>query len=101
MRATFRWVRSDVLARGGQALLAVFVVAGAVAALVLSATTLQGATNPWQGLFARTKGAHVWLLLTPGTQVKPLGSLDGVTAVAGPYQAAAADLRRGPVKAPI
>ena len=101
MRATFRWVRSDVLARGGQALLAVFVVAGAVAALVLSATTLQGATNPWQGLFARTKGAHVWLLLTPGTQVKPLGALDGVTAVAGPYQAAAADLRRGRVKAPI
>ncbi|HKB30159.1 MAG TPA: FtsX-like permease family protein [Streptosporangiaceae bacterium] len=101
MRATFRWVRGDLLARRGQALLAVFVVAGAVAALVLSATTLQGATNPWQGLFARTRGAHVWLLLTPGTQLSQLGSLHGVTAVAGPYQAAAADVPQGPVKVPI
>ena len=104
MRATFRWVRGDLLARRGQALLAVFVVAGAVAALVLAATTLQGATNPWQGLFARTRGAHVWLLLTPGTpgiQPGQLGPPHSVTAVAGPYQAAAADLLRGPAKAPI
>lgn len=104
MRATFRWVRGDLLARRGQALLAVFVVAGAVAALVLAATTLQGATNPWQGLFARTRGAHVWLLLTPGAPgIRPgqLSPPHSVTAVAGPYQAAAADLLRGPAKAPI
>ena len=104
MRATFRWVRGDLFARTGQALLAVFVVAGAVAALVLAATTLQSATNPWQGLFDRTKGAHVWLLLTPGlpgAQLAQLGAARGVTAVAGPYQAAAADLLRGAAKAPI
>ena len=101
MRATFRWVRGDLFARSGQALLAIFVVAGAVGALVLAATTLQGATNPWQGLFDRTRGAHVWLLLTPGTRDAQLAPLGGVTAVAGPYQAAAADLLRGTVKAPI
>jgi putative ABC transport system permease protein len=104
MRASFRWVRGDLAARSGQALLAIFVVAGAVAALVLAATTLQSATNPWQGLFDRTKGAHVWLLLTPGTtraQFAQVRATRGVTAVAGPYQAAAAGLWRGEVKAPI
>src|SRR6266542_4224453 len=83
MRATFRWVRGDLFARRGQALLAISVVAGAVAALVLSATALQGATNPWQGLFARTRGAHVRLLLTPGTSASQLRYLPRVAAVAG------------------
>ncbi len=101
MRATLRWVRSDLFARGGQALLAVFVVASAVAALVLSATTLQGATNPWQGLFARSKGAHVRLLLTPGASTGELRWLPGVTAVAGPDHAAAAAVLRGPAKVPV
>ncbi|MGE5285759.1 MAG: FtsX-like permease family protein [Micromonosporaceae bacterium] len=101
MRATFRWVRGDLLARRGQAVLAIFVVAGAVAALVLAATTLQGATNPWQGLFARTRGAHVRLLLTPGTRIGQLAHLRGVIAVAGPQEAAAASLLRGSSKAPV
>lgn len=101
MRASFRWVRGDLVARGGQAALAVLVVAGAVAALVLSATALHGAANPWQGLFARTKGAHVRLLLTPGARIAQLRRLPGVTAVAGPGRAAAAAARRGPVKLPI
>jgi putative ABC transport system permease protein len=101
MRATFRWVRGDILARRGQAMLAVFVVAGAVAALVLAATALEGATNPWQGLFARSKGAHIRLLLTPGTRIGQLARLRSVVAVAGPQEAAAASLLRGPVKVPV
>jgi putative ABC transport system permease protein len=101
MRATFRWVRGDIRARRGQALLAIFVVAGAVAALVLAATTLEGATNPWQGIFARTKGAHVRLLLTPGTPIGQLAHLRSVIAVAGPQNAAAAWLLRGSQKAPV
>jgi putative ABC transport system permease protein len=101
IRASWRWVRVDVVARRGQAMLAVFVVAGAVAALVLSATTLQSATNPWQGLFSRARGAHVMLLLTPGTPTRQLTRLPGVTAVAGPYQSAPASLRAGGRKAPV
>jgi putative ABC transport system permease protein len=101
MRATLRWVRGDLLARRGQALLAIFVVAGAVTALVLSATTLQGATNPWQGLFARTRGAHVWLLLSPGTPTRELGLLHDVIATAGPDPATAASVRQGQAKAPV
>ncbi len=101
MRATFRWVRGDLLARRGQALLAISVVAGAVAALVLSATALQGATNPWQGLFARTRGAHVRLLLTPGTSASQLRYLPRVAAVVGPERAAAAAVRHGSVRVPI
>lgn len=101
MRATLRWVRGDLCARGGQAALAVLVVAGAVAALVLSATALHGATNPWQGLFARTRGAHVRLVLTPGARIAQLRRLPGVTALAGPGRAAAAAALRGSMKVPI
>ena len=39
------------------------VVAGVVTALLLSAGLLQGATNPWQGLFTATRGAQIWLHL--------------------------------------
>ncbi len=101
MRATFRWVRGDLLTRRGQALLTVLVVSGVVAALVLAVTALQGATNPWQGLFARTRGAHVTLLLAPSTGTRELAHLHGVTAIAGPDQAAAASLVRGSVKASV
>ena len=101
IRASLRWVRLDVVARRGQAMLAVFVVAGAVAALVLAATTLQGATNPWQGLFDRARGAHVMLLLAPGTPTRQLSHLPGVIAVAGPYQSAPASLRAGGKKASV
>src|SRR2546429_152452 len=89
------------LANQPSVLLADVVVASAVAALVLPATTLQGATNPWQGLFARTRGAHVRLLLTPGASTGELRWLPGVTAVAGPDQAAAAAMLRGSAKVPV
>jgi putative ABC transport system permease protein len=77
------------------------VVAGVVAALLLSATLLEGATNPWRALFAQTKGADVWLRLTPGTPTHSVRTLNGVTGVAGPYQATAATLAHGPVQAPV
>lgn len=77
------------------------VVAGVVAALLLSATLLEGATNPWRALFAQTKGADVWLRLTPGTPTQSLRTLNGVTGIAGPYQATAATLAHGSVQAPV
>jgi putative ABC transport system permease protein len=101
MRAALRWIRADLRARPGQALAMIVVVAGVVAALLLSATLLEGATDPWRALFAQTRGADIWLRLTAGTTVRPLGRLDGVTEVAGPYQATAATLVHGPLTAPV
>jgi putative ABC transport system permease protein len=79
----------------------VAVVAGVVAALLLSATLLEGATNPWRGLFAQTRGAQIWLHLTPGTDARPLRRLAGVSGEAGPYRAAAATLVQGALKSPV
>lgn len=76
----------------GQALALMAVVAGVVTALLLSAGLLQGATDPWRGLFTATNGAHIWLHVAPGTDTARLRQLPGVTAVAGPYPVTAATL---------
>jgi putative ABC transport system permease protein len=100
--ATLRWIRADLRARRGQALAVVAVVAGVVIALLLSAALLQGATNPWQGLFSATRGAQIWLRLAPGSDVGALRSrVQGVTAIAGPYRAAAATVVQDKVKQPV
>jgi len=91
MRAMTRWIRADLRASTARALVIAGVVAAVVTALLLSAGLLQGATNPWQGLFTATKGAQIWLHLAPGTDVRDLKSqVSGIEAVAGPYQATAA-----------
>jgi putative ABC transport system permease protein len=101
VQATLRWIRADLRARSGQALAVVCVVAGVVLALLLSAALLQGATNPWQGLFTATKGAQIWLHLAPGSNVEVLRSrVPGVTAVAGPYRAAAASVVQDKTRQP-
>jgi putative ABC transport system permease protein len=88
-----RWIRADLRASTGQALAVVLVVAGVVAALLLSAALLEGATNPWQGLFSATRGAQVWLHLTPGADASTLRTqVPGIGSVAGPYPATAATL---------
>ncbi|HZC42484.1 MAG TPA: FtsX-like permease family protein [Streptosporangiaceae bacterium] len=101
MRAAARWIRADLGARPGQALATVVVVAGVVAALLLSATLLEGALNPWRALFAQTRGADVWLRLTADAPAGSLASLTGVTGEAGPYHSAAATLADRGVKAPV
>ncbi len=103
MRAVGRWIRADLWARPYQASAMVLVVAGVVTALLLSATLLEGATNPWRALFERTSGADVWLRLKAGTPnpVRFLRTLNGVTGTAGPYQVTAATLAQGPVQAPV
>jgi putative ABC transport system permease protein len=88
-------------ARPGQACSVLLVVAGVVAVLLLAATLLEGATNPWRALFTQTRGADVWLRLNPETDATPLHSLGGVTGVAGPYQISPATLVHGPVTAPV
>ena len=66
-----------------------------MAALVLAVMLLEGALNPWQQLFARTKGADVLVYLADGTSAGQLRALPGVTGVAAPYDAAAATLVQG------
>ena len=88
-----RWIRADLRASKARALAIVGVVAGVVLALLLSAGLLQDATNPWQGIFTATKGAQIWLHLSPGTDVSKLSEqLTGIQAVAGPYSSTAASV---------
>jgi putative ABC transport system permease protein len=101
MRGTLRWARADLRGRRGQALLTIGVVAGVVAALFVATMLLEGAVNPWQQLFARTRGADVLIYFQNGTNTKELRSLPGVQAVAQPYQAASATLEQGAVKSPV
>ncbi|HTX27790.1 MAG TPA: FtsX-like permease family protein [Streptosporangiaceae bacterium] len=101
MRGTLRWARADLRARPSQALLTLGVVAGVVAALVLSTMLLQGAVNPWQQLFARTHGADVLIYFQNGTNTSELSSLPGVRQVGRPYEAASATLEQGPVQSPV
>jgi putative ABC transport system permease protein len=103
VRAALRWIRADLRSRPGQALAMAGVVAGVVAALLLSATLFEGAANPWRALFAQTNGADIWLRLRAGTSTAPLAGLAGVQQTAGPYQATAATMTvgRGPQTAPV
>jgi putative ABC transport system permease protein len=101
MTAALRWIRTDLRARAGQACAMVLVVAGVVAVLLLSATLLEGATNPWRALFTQSRGADIWLRLNAGTSIRPLRALGGVTELAGPYQTTAATMVRGPLTAPV
>jgi putative ABC transport system permease protein len=92
VRATFRWARADLRARRGQALLTIGVVAGVVAALVIATMLLEGAVNPWKGLFARTHGADMMLYLSYDTAT--LAALPDVRAVdTHPFSPATLELR--------
>jgi putative ABC transport system permease protein len=100
-RATWVVARTDLRARRGQALVTVAVVAGVVAALFLATMLLQGAVNPWQQLFARTRGADVLVYFQNGTDTKELRFVAGIEQIAKPYQAASATLEQGAVKSPV
>ena len=101
MRGAIRWVRADLRTHKGQSVTTVAVVAGVVAALVLAVMLLEGALNPWQQLFNRTKGADVLVYLAGGTPAWPLRGIAGVTGVAGPYDAAPATLVQGAQKSQV
>ena len=90
------WIRADLRAGPARAALILAVSAGVVIALLLSAGLLEGATNPWQGLFTASRGAQIWLHLAPGTDVRQLPSqVGGITGVAGPYPVTAATVVQG------
>src|SRR3984893_18143063 len=101
MRGTRRWARADLRARRAQALTTVAVVAAVVAALFLAIMLLQGAINPWQQLFARTRGADVLIYFQDGTNTADLRQVAGIHEMSTPYQAASATLEQGAVKSPV
>jgi putative ABC transport system permease protein len=101
MRGTLRWARADLRARRGQALTTIAVVAAVVAALFLAIMLLQGAVNPWQQLFARTRGADVLIYFRDGTNTADLRHVAGIRAMSTPYQAASATLEQGAVKSQV
>jgi len=101
MRGMVRWIRADLRAHKGQSVTTVTVVAGVVAALVLAVMLLEGALNPWQQLFNRTRGADVLVYLSGGTPTGPLKQIAGVTGVAAPYDAASATLAQDGQKFPV
>ncbi|MFF5211288.1 ABC transporter permease [Streptosporangium sp. NPDC000396] len=100
-KASARWIRADLKARRGQALLTVLAVAGIVAALITSATLLEDGTNPWRGLFAESRGAHVWIHTKDAPDVAALSRLHGVVEVAGPYRTAPVMLTLEGKKSPV
>src|SRR5580704_10583495 len=101
MRGTLRWARADLRAHRGQAWTTIGVVAGVVAALFLATMLLQGAVNPWQQLFARTRGADVLIYFQDGTNTADLRQVAGIHELGTPYQAASATLEQGAVKSPV
>ena len=101
MRGTLRWARADLRARRGQALITVAVVAGVVAALFLATMLLQGTVNPWQQLFARTRGADALIYFASGTDTSELRYVAGIEQAGKPYQAASATLQQGAVRSPV
>ena len=101
MRGTLRWARADLRARRGQALITVAVVAGMVASLFLATMLLQGAVNPWQQLFARTRGADVLIYFASGTDTSELRYVAGIEKAGQPYQAASATLQQDAVRSPV
>jgi putative ABC transport system permease protein len=100
MRAMLRWIRSDLRAHLGQVIVEVLVVGGVLTALLLSATVLEGATNPWPGLFAQSNGAEIWMHLASGTKVRGLRQIAGVT-IEGPYITTAAEIVHGQVDSAV
>jgi putative ABC transport system permease protein len=101
MRGAVRWARADLRAHPGQSAALVAVVAGVVTALVLATMLLEGALNPWQELFDRTRGADVLIYLADGTATRQLRTLPGVRAVAAPYETAPATLVQRAEKSPV
>lgn len=111
MRAMVRWAHADLRSHRGEALFLVSATAGIVASLLLAAALFGYATNPWQRIFTQSNGAHVWIHTSSAADPGRLAALDGVDALAGPYDTvtttlasrgarAAAELRAAPDEPP-
>ncbi|OQR64443.1 peptide ABC transporter permease [Streptomyces maremycinicus] len=88
MRATLRWAHSDLRTHRGEALFLVLATVGVVTSLLLAAALFGYATNPWERVFAQSRGAHVSIHTGSSADAGRLSGLDGVESVAGPYPTA-------------
>lgn len=86
MRATARWAHADLRAHRGEALFIVLATAGIIASLLLAGALLEYAANPWQRVFTKSAGAHVWIHAGSDADTAALARLDGVEAASGPYR---------------
>ena len=57
--------------------------------------------NPWQQLFARTRGADALIYFASGTDTSELRYVAGIEQAGQPYQAASATLQQGAVRSPV
>ncbi|MGW1541724.1 FtsX-like permease family protein [Streptomyces sp. NPDC002309] len=101
MRATLRWVHSDLRAHRGEALFLVLATAGVVASLLLATALFGYATNPWQRVFTQSRDAHVWIHTARTADTGRLSGLDGVDSVAGPYPTESATLAARGIRASV
>ncbi|MFF3765584.1 FtsX-like permease family protein [Streptomyces sp. NPDC001922] len=101
MRATVRWVRADLRQHRGEALFLVLATAGIIVSLLLAGAFLAYAANPWQRVFTRSEGAHVWIHAKAGPDAGRLAGLDGVERAAGPYSTAQATAELGGTRASL
>ncbi|HET9382289.1 MAG TPA: FtsX-like permease family protein [Streptomyces sp.] len=101
MRATMRWAHSDLRTHRGEALFLVLATAGIVVSLLLATALFGYATNPWQRVFAQSRGAHVWLHTAVSADPAALAGLPGVESVAGPYPTESAAVAARGVRASV
>ncbi|MEV7996820.1 FtsX-like permease family protein [Streptomyces sp. NPDC086077] len=101
MRATLRWVHSDLRTHRGEALFLVLATAGVVASLLLATALFGYATNPWQRVFTQSRDAHVWIHTTPSADAGELSGLDGVDSVAGPFPTESATVAARGIRASV
>ncbi|AWW40176.1 ABC transporter permease [Streptomyces cadmiisoli] len=101
MRATLRWVHSDLRAHRGEALFIVLATAGVVVSLLLATALFGYATNPWQRVFKQSRDAHVWIHTGLSARTHELAALDGVESVAGPYPTESATVASRGIRASV
>ncbi|MDX3853895.1 FtsX-like permease family protein [Streptomyces sp. AK02-01A] len=99
MRALTRWALADLRTHRGQAVSLLLATGGITAALLISVALLVYAADPWQRLFAATRGAHVWMRVDSAADTSALSGLDGVTAVSGPFRTVSVTVSNGPDQA--
>ncbi|MFG3660740.1 FtsX-like permease family protein [Streptomyces sp. NPDC047706] len=101
MRATLRWVHSDLRTHRGEALFLVLATAGVVASLLLATALFGYATNPWQRVFTQSRDAHVWIHTAPSADAGKLSRLGGLDSVAGPYPTESATVAARGIRASV
>ncbi|MFF4951192.1 FtsX-like permease family protein [Streptomyces chattanoogensis] len=86
MRAAARWTRAHLRAHRAAAVLIVLATAGITVSLLLSTALFAYATDPWQRVFTRSAGAHVWIHTRADAPTASLARLDEVRAASGPFR---------------